>query len=197
METSLVLGLILLNIILLVVLGFFGFLIYRMLRDRQIKIDQSAEPSPPLHATSHYHPEIQKRLEEVTFTNPVREDIFCPYHPQEPGEVQCGMCARYFCSKCVRPMKSIYFCKEHMALYLRSQWQEVLTLKTNSDDAEAGVRLYEQKQQLFNEEQIPTYIETHYKIDVDGDSIETYLVLFAQEVQHSQVKEYFQEFIQA
>ncbi len=188
METSLVLGLILLNIVLLTVLGFFGFLIFKMLRDRQ-QTQNLQQPSP-------YHPEIQKRLDELSFTSPYKDDIFCPYHPQEPGEVQCGMCARFFCPKCVRPMKSIYFCKEHMALYLRSQWQEVLTLKTNSNDPEGGVRLYEQKQELFTTQQVPTYIETHYKIDVDGDYIETYLVLFAQEDQLTEVQKYFQEFIQ-
>lgn len=190
METSLVLGLILLNIILLVVLGFFGFLIYRMLRERQVKTDSLTE-------SKKYHPDIQKRLDDmdVTFTTPFKEDIFCPYHPQEPGEVQCGMCARYFCPKCVRPMKSIYFCKEHMALYLRSHWEEVLTLKTSSADPENGVRLYEHKQQLFEKQHIPTYIETHYKIEVDDDHIETYLVLFAQENQLVEVKEHFQDFL--
>lgn len=194
MDTTLALGLIFLNVILLLVLGFFSFLVYRLLKDRQTVIPQENLPTPQVKASasSSYHPEVQKRMDEVTFTNPVRDDIFCPYHPTEAGEVQCGMCARYFCARCVRPMKSIYFCKEHMALYLRNQWKEVLTLKTSSSDPENGVRLYDQKQQIFIEHQIPTYIETHYKIEVDSDFIETYLVLFAMEDQVEEVKKYLE-----
>lgn len=187
METTLLISIILLNVVLLGVLGFFAFIIYKLVKER------NSSPTPvtePEKAISKFHPEIQKRIEELKFTNSIQEDIFCPYHPQEAGEVQCGMCARYFCSRCVRPMKSIYFCKEHMALFLRHNWQEVLTLKTSSDDPEAGVRLIDQKQRIYSENQLPTYIETHYKIDVDSDFIETYLVLFAQEAQVEQVKEH-------
>lgn len=187
METTLLISVIVLNIILLLVLGFLGFLVFKLIREKNlIKPEETHKAAE----SSRFHPDIQKRLDELQFTSPVTEDIFCPYHPQEAGEVQCGMCARYFCPKCVRPMKSIYFCKEHMALYLRHQWQEVLTLKTSSDDPEAGVRLVDKKQEIFTKYQIPTYIETHYKIDVDSDFIETYLVLFAQDDRVEQVKEH-------
>lgn len=195
MNTTLAIGLIVLNIILIIVLGFFGYLMYRLLKERQQpQLVQTTIPEPTQeNSTTHYHPEIKKRMEDVAFTNPVKSDIFCPYHPTEPGEVQCGMCARYFCSRCVRPMKSIYFCKEHMALYLRNHWTEVLTIKTNSSDPENGVRLYERKQQLFIEQQIPTYVETHYKIEVDSDFIETYLVLFAMEENVEEVRKYIEQ----
>lgn len=190
METTLLISIIVLNIVLLGILAFFAFLIYKLIKDRSIANTTEAEntPTPIAKITTKLHPDIKKRIDELEFTNPVPEDLFCPYHPQEPGEVQCGMCARYFCSKCVRPMKSIYFCKEHMALYLRSQWLEVLTLKSSSDDPEAGVRLFEKKNEAYLQKQIATYVETHYKIDVDSDFIETYLVLFAQESQQEEVK---------
>lgn len=189
METTLLVSVILLNVVLLIVLGFLGFLIYKLLKDRQAPSTPIAgEPSATSKPETNYHPEIQKRLDELKFSKATTENIFCPYHPEEAGEVQCGICHKYFCARCVRPMKSIYFCKEHMALFLRSQWQEVLTLKTSSEDPEAGVRLFEKKQEIFKEKQLPSYVETHYKIDVEGDYIETYLVVFAQEEQIEEMK---------
>lgn len=188
METTLLVSVILLNVVLLLVLGFLGFLIYKLLKDRQPTTTQAAPTTTVNKAENNYHPEIQKRLDELKFSKVTAENIFCPYHPEEAGEVQCGICHKYFCARCVRPMKSIYFCKEHMALFLRSQWQEVLTLKTSSEDPEAGVRLFEKKQEIFKEKQLPTYVETHYKIDVEGDYIETYLVVFAQEDQIDEMR---------
>jgi len=192
METTLLISIVILNIVLLIVLGLLGYLVYRLLSEKK-SINQTAPSETPKSAYEHYHPEIKKRLEGIEFTNPVAENIFCPIHPEEAGEVQCGMCGKYFCNKCIRPMKSIYFCKEHMAVFLRNQWEEILTLKTSSSDPEAGVRLYDKKQLIFTEHKIPTYIETHYKIDVDSDFIETYLVLYAQENQAEQVKELLEE----
>lgn len=188
MESTLLISIVVLNIVLLIVLGLLGYLVYKLLSERKLNT-QTTYPERPQKPFDHYHPEIKKRLQEVEFTNPVTENIFCPIHPEEAGEVQCGMCGKYFCNKCIRPMKSIYFCKEHMAIFLRNQWQEILTLKTSSTDPEAGVRLYDKKQLIFHEYEIPTYIETHYKIDIDSDFIETYLVLYAQENQVEQVKE--------
>lgn len=188
METTLLVSVILLNVVLLLVLGFLGFLIYKLLKDRQTPTTQAAPTTTTNKPENSYHPEIQKRLDELKFSKVTTENIFCPYHPEEAGEVQCGICHKYFCARCVRPMKSIYFCKEHMALFLRSQWQEILTLKTSSEDPEAGVRLFEKKLEIFKDKQLPSYVETHYKIDVEGDYIETYLVVFAQEEQIEEMK---------
>lgn len=61
---------------------------------------------------------------------------------------------------------------------MKHEWEEVLTLKTSTEDPEEGVRLFDKKKEIFEKDNIPTYIETHYKINVDQDFIETYLVLF-------------------
>ena len=61
---------------------------------------------------------------------------------------------------------------------MRHEWDEVLTIKTSTDDPENGVRLYDVKKEIYEKSDIPTYIETHYKINVDQDYIETYLVLY-------------------
>lgn len=72
---------------------------------------------------------------------------------------------------------------------MKNNWNEVLTIKTSTADPEQGVRLYEVKKKLFEQDEIPTYVETHYKINIDQDYIETYLVLFAIEDKVNELKE--------
>jgi hypothetical protein len=90
----------------------------------------------------------------------------------------CAICDRLYCKSCIKPYRTMHFCKEHLPLVMRYEWDEVLTLKTSTTDPEQGVKLYEIKKELFERDEIPTFVETHYKINVDQDHIETYLVLF-------------------
>lgn len=78
---------------------------------------------------------------------------------------------------------------------MRHDWEEVLTLKTSTSDPEQGVKLYDIKKELFQRDDIPTYIETHYKINVDHDYIETYLVLFSIKESTLALKEKLKDFI--
>ena len=72
---------------------------------------------------------------------------------------------------------------------MRFDWEEVLTIKTSTHDPEQGVRLYDVKKEIFENDDLPTYVETHYKINVDQDYIETYLVLFAQKESIQTIRE--------
>jgi hypothetical protein len=117
-----------------------------------------------------------------------RADLFCPNHTEEPGEVMCAICDKLYCKACIKPFKTLHFCKEHLPLVMKHEWEEVLTLKTSTEDPEEGVRLYDQKKEMFEKDNIPTYIETHYKINVDQDYIETYLVLYGIKEDASKLK---------
>jgi hypothetical protein len=78
---------------------------------------------------------------------------------------------------------------------MKHDWEEILTIKTSTTDPEQGVRLYDIKKSIFEKEEIPTYIETHYKINVDQDYIETYLVLFGIKEHILDLKQKLKEFI--
>ncbi len=141
------------------------------------------------------HPQIVDRLKVLDKIKPKKSEIYCLHHANEPGEVSCAICDHMFCSACIRPFKSMYFCKEHIQLIMRHDWGEVLTIKTSTTDPEEGVRLYEVKKEFFENENLPTYIETHYKINIDQDYIETYLVLYAIKEKVSELKEKLKVFI--
>lgn len=176
MENTALILIIATNLLLVLLLGVFGFFIYRLVRDQKAgksPITTGMEESPELH------PAILERLKEAKRIKAKRADLFCPNHPEEPGEVTCGICDKLFCHSCIKPFKSLHFCREHLPLVMSNQWEEVVTVKTSTQDPENGVRIYDIKKEIFEKEDLLSYVETHYKINVDQDQIETYLVVFA------------------
>lgn len=173
------------NVMLVLILGTLAFLIYRLIKGQGSKGTSSPVtpelglPTEGKESGKEFHPAILDRMKEMQKVRPKRNDLFCPNHTDEPGEATCAVCDRYFCKACIRPFKALHFCKEHLQLIMRHDWDEVLTVKTSTQDPEEGVRLYEIKKQLFEEMNLPTYVETHYKINLDQDYIETYLVVFS------------------
>lgn len=82
----------------------------------------------------------------------------------------------------------MHLCLEHYPMVMKNDWNEVVTIKTSTHNPEEGVHLYDIKKKLFQDKSIPSYIETHYKIDVDHDNIETYLVLFSLQENLAEIK---------
>lgn len=180
MENTAIILITITNIMLVLILGVLAFLIFRLIKGQK-RNEETSIPSlaDNKNTEEKYHPEILERIKEIQKIRPRQNDLFCPNHRDEPGEASCAICDKLFCKTCIRPFKSLHFCREHLQLIMRHEWEEVLTLKTSTHDPEEGVKLFETKKRLFEEMNLPTYIETHYKINVDHDYIETYLVLFS------------------
>jgi hypothetical protein len=162
------------NLILVIILGFLSVLIFKLFFKKNNGIDTTSKEEDK---NNKYHPEIISRMKSMKDQNHI-SNLFCPIHHQEPGEVVCAICDQFFCKNCIKPYKTLHFCKEHLPLIMREEWKEVTTLKTSTEFPEEGVKLYEVKKMVFKEKNIPSYIETHYKINIDQDFIETYLVLY-------------------
>lgn len=191
-QTALILIIVTLLLLVLIV-GLLTILIFKMFR--QTKKESTGETPAPDISKAEFHPAIVERLKEIEKLKPKRADLFCPNHSEEPGETMCAICDRIFCKACIKPFKNLYFCKEHIPLIMRFDWVEVVTIKTSTHDPEQGVRLYDVKKEIFQKENLPTYVETHYKINVDQDYIETYLVVYAQQEEIDKAKKSFGQFL--
>lgn len=173
MDNTALILIVITNLSIVLILGALTFLIYKLLKQSNTRKQTDEELNP------QYHPAIKQRMKDLSTLKLQRSDLFCPNHPSEPGEVNCGICDRLFCRVCIKPYKNLHFCREHMPLIMNNEWVEVLTVKTSTQDPEEGVRLYDEKKRIYQDLDIPTFIETHYKINVDQDFIETYLVVFS------------------
>jgi hypothetical protein len=74
--------------------------------------------------------------------------------------------------------------------------QTIDSLKENVYLKEKMLTKYETPylKQLFEKDDLPTYVETHYKINVDHDYIETYLVLYGMKEKIEDLKKRLQQF---
>jgi len=182
MEETAIILIIITLVILVIIVALLTVLIYKMFRQTNTIANPPSQPTGeaphPDISRSELHPAILERMKSLEKIKPKRADLFCPNHSEEPGETVCAICDKLFCIACLKPFKTMFFCKEHLPLIMKYDWEEVITIKTSTHDPEKGVRLYDFKKEIFESKDIPTYIETHYKINVDQDYIETYLVMF-------------------
>lgn len=184
MEQTAIILIVITLLLLVIILGALTFVLYKILNKPQtplyptqpVATDETL--AKPDIARSEFHPAILQRMKESEKVKSRRADLFCPNHTEEPGEVMCAICDKLYCKACIKPFKTLHFCKEHLPLVMKHEWEEVLTLKTSTEDPEEGVRLYDKKKEIFEKDNLPTYVETHYKINVDQDFIETYLVVY-------------------
>lgn len=185
MENILLTIVVVLLVLLLILLVGLGYLGLRLLRTKTQTADE-----PALLHDDRLHPDIKLRLAEAkTAKRKLREEATCVVHQKEPSEGSCAICNQYFCQSCLKPQQSLLFCREHVSIYLSSSWAEVHSVKSNPHDPEAGVELVDWKKRLWDAENIPAIIQTHYKINVDGDQIESWVVLLAREKEAAEVKD--------
>jgi hypothetical protein len=75
----------------------------------------------------------------------------------------------------------MFFCKDHFKTYANNKWKQITDLKTNANTPEDGVFIYDFKRKMWSKKSIPSYVLTHYKINVEEDLIESYIQLYVRE----------------
>lgn len=177
-------------VVLIILMGSIVFLGFKLLKEHSaVKVN-----TPPSSETDKFHPEIQKRMNEAKkLKEQLMIEATCHLHPKEPSEGACAICDKHYCKSCLKAHENLLFCREHVNIYLNFKWSDVFTLKSTPDDPEAGVRVVEWKKKTWEELSIPLFIQTHYKINIDGDQIESWVVLFSRETDKDEVSRRLKE----
>ncbi len=121
---------------------------------------------------------IQKRSLNDKKQEPTNDLEKCSLHPQIQAESLCVICDEYFCKNCLKTIDGHTLCPTHLKLYSDTIWTEIRRVESNAQHPEEGVRLVEMKKSIWKEHQVPLYLETQYKIDVDHDQITSFLILY-------------------
>lgn len=189
MENVLLTLVVILLVLVLIMLIGLAVLGIKLLRARSLGSADAPPPVPTASDSDRFHPEIRKRMEEAQLVRRKQMvEATCANHPNEPSEGACAICSKYFCESCLKSHGTLTFCREHLNVFLSSDWGEAYTVKSTPDDPEAGVKVVEWKNSVWEAEGTPTYVETHYKINVEGDHIESWIVLFAREAELADIK---------
>jgi len=104
--------------------------------------------------------------------------FYCTNHPDTHSVGICMICQKSFCEKCLCDHDRLNFCKDHLKLYLENEWQQVETIKTEPNRPEEALILYDFKNLIWNKENKPSYVVTHYKINFENDFIESFVTLY-------------------
>lgn len=114
---------------------------------------------------------------------------YCLNHPSDHASGVCAICQNAFCDDCIKEHEGHSFCESHFRLFLSHEWDEIDTIKTTPDIPESALPLYDFKQQIWREKEIPSILSTHYKINIEGDFIESYVKLVVRKEEFSDLLE--------
>ena len=75
----------------------------------------------------------------------------------------------------------MHFCKEHFRTFANNKWKQITDVRTTPDTPEDGLFIYNFKRDLWQDKNIPTFVMTHYKINIENDFIESFIQLNVRE----------------
>ena len=120
----------------------------------------------------------------------------CEFHEDVKAVNVCAICGSQICEHCVREDENIVFCPDHFKTYVDHKWVEITNIRTTADTPEASAHVHEFKKKIWKKESTPTFIVTHYKIDLENDQIESYVKLMVREEEESELLKRLKESIQ-
>jgi hypothetical protein len=107
----------------------------------------------------------------------VVEKFYCHNHPDKNSIGSCLICEEVFCESCLIEHDGMFFCKEHFKIFANCEWEQISDVKTTPDTPMDSMYIWDFKRKLWNDEKIPSFVLTHYKINVENDFIESYVQL--------------------
>jgi hypothetical protein len=106
---------------------------------------------------------------------------FCTYHPDLEAKGICVICGDTLCERCLKTFEKLHFCPDHLKMYLKNKWVSIAKVRTTPEKPEKGIILYQFKDSIWEETNLPSFIMTHYKINTVTDSIESEVQLYVKE----------------
>lgn len=168
MEKLLTVVIILFSFIILLLLGLIVFLIFYVLKqNKKNAIDK---------ARQKFEDEEEKKSIHG----------FCFNHPEQHAQGTCAICENCYCEKCLWEHEKTLFCPDHYRLFMDNKWLELIQVQSTPDKPESALALYELKAQAWKNK-VPTFIVTHYKINFEGDQIESHVSLWGREQEASEL----------
>ncbi|EQC43284.1 hypothetical protein [Bacteriovorax sp. Seq25_V] len=159
-NTLIIVILLFLIFILLLVIG--GIVVYLLMRNKQRKEEAPVNKE----SLANFGPNDFKKLFEDS-----KKD-------KEPIVGLCSICEKELIKSDHFETDNLHFCKEHFQTYTENKWEQITNQLTTADTPEAGIYIYNFKQNGWEKNKEPMYIQCEYKIDVTNDHIETYVQLY-------------------
>lgn len=159
-------------LIILLLIALIGMIIVKLLLSPKNETLPPHIPQPPKEEVQEILNTYKKLSEDK-----VVEKYFCENHPTVPSAGTCLICEEVFCEKCLIEHDGLYFCKEHFKTFANNKWKQITDTKTTPNTPEDGLYIYHFKRHLWTKRETPSFVLTHYKINIEEDFIESFIQL--------------------
>ena len=177
-------------LVVLVLVGVILYLFNKILQEKEMT--QAAD-----HSTEPSRSSKQKIIVDRDKLKAQAADVslsYCSNHPQDHAKGMCSICQECFCDDCIKEHDGLTFCNPHFRLYISHEWTELETIKTTPETPESAFPIYDFKKLLWEEEGLPAVISTHYKINIDTDTIESFVKLLVRTDELDSLSERYNKF---
>lgn len=168
LQNNLIFIIVFLLLLIFLLMGTMIFILFRLLAGTKNQVTQEPLIKP-----------IYK--EPVLVEVPIVEKYYCIHHKDAPSVGSCLICEEVFCADCLVDHESMHFCKEHFRTYANHKWKQITDIRTTPDTPQDGLFIYNFKHVLWDHKNIPSFVMTHYKINIENDYIESFIQLNVRE----------------
>ena len=181
LQNNLLTLIVFLLLIILILIGVLSFVVFKLLAQKPQVIEQ-------LPKTPEARP--------VPTIPPIVEKYVCHNHKDQPTAGACLICEDVFCENCLIEHEGMFFCKDHFKIYANYKWKQITDFRTTPNNPEDGLFIYEYKRKAWNKKNKPSFVLTHYKINVEDDLIESYIQLHVREEDEAEFTKGLSELIE-
>lgn len=175
-------------IVLIGVLAYFGNRFLKMKEQErlnpEIKVDDNKLESPETHKA--ISPELLSALRSGKKQE--THALYCKDHPDEVSNGKCAISGDAYCEHCLTKQGDIRIARKYLDLYLDNEWEEIYMIPTDKKNTELKDRLMKVKKELWNNESLPVIIQGHYKINIQEDQIEEFIVVLTRNEDKEHIK---------
>lgn len=126
--------------------------------------------------SSHKHGESFQKVDFLQ--EGVPHEKKCSNHADKFAQGVCAICDQNLCEHCLSQVNKTIFCADHFHTFKNNRWTSITNQKTTADTPISAQYIYDFKKYIWNCENHPCFISCEYKINLESDIIETYVILY-------------------
>jgi uncharacterized protein YneF (UPF0154 family) len=199
MDNLLVILVIVLLISVIILIGVLAYFGNRFLKMKELEKNNPAVNNQTLEKTKSEDIQIDspKTHKEITpelltaLRSGKKENVhalYCSDHPEEVSNGKCAISADSYCAHCLTKQGDIRIARKYLDLYLDNEWEEIYMTPSDDKNTELKDRLFKVKKELWDEKSLPVIIQGHYKINIQEDEIEEFIVVLTRNEDKEYIK---------
>ncbi|GAB4013080.1 MAG: hypothetical protein Fur0010_09560 [Bdellovibrio sp.] len=154
----------------ILLIGILAYFVHKLLSKENSQKSLPIEDTPLISSPENKF----KKIKKIEAPDP---KFVCAFHPERDPVGVCAICEQSLCESCLREWEHLNFCSEHLKTYAENKWEYITNEQTTPTTVEKSAYIYDFKRALWKDS-IPTFIVTHYKIEIENDNVESYVQLF-------------------